>query len=93
MVDYHSFGRLKCLFCGSPRLVLGEVTQEEIPATEASWGQWLSAQYGVYVHVECLACTHHGFVAMEQQDEEIGMACFPSKCPPGCPDEATHQAI
>jgi hypothetical protein len=93
MVDYQSFGRLKCLFCGFPRLVLGEVTQEDVPAVEASWGEWLPSQSGVYVHVECLACRHDGFVAIEQQDEAIVLAYFPSTCPPGCPDEAAHQAM
>jgi hypothetical protein len=93
MVDYQSFGILACLLCGSHRLVGGEVKQEECPATETSWGGWLSTPYGVYVHVECLVCAHEGFVALEQQDEEIVMGHYPSKCPPGCPDEATHQAM
>ena len=91
MVDYHAFGRLRCLFCGSARLVLGEVAQEQIPALEAVGGTWLSAAYHVHVHVECLACAHHGFVNLEQTDEVIDAAYFPAECPPGCPDEATHQ--
>ena len=73
-------GFLECLFCGSHRLCLRDVEQEETPPT-------------LTIVIECLACAHHFTLDIAQATEQVHLGFFGGECPESCQQKQAHEKI
>ena len=74
-------GFLSCLFCGSDRLcLLGVQDEEEMPPAFS-------------VGIECLACDHRFTLDIAQATEQLHLGFIPIECPEPCTQKAAHAKL
>jgi peroxiredoxin len=73
-------GFLECIVCGSSRLAMFKLTEEERPPA-------------VTIDIECSDCNHQFVLDLSQATEQLSLNFFPAACPTGCTDEAKHQRL
>jgi hypothetical protein len=82
-------GFLSCVFCGSTRVFMGGVVEDE----GGKRGLWSPA---VAILIECQACQHEFDISITQANEregseQVAIGFYKHPCPDACATPAMHQ--